>query len=720
MAKVGLNKRFCDEITKVAQPVRKKINDIYASLLRGGDANGLNLEPVQGNPEMKTIRVNDNFRIVLHRDGKGNFTILHIDQHDKAYAWAARNRLTVNPFTGEVQLYVVDIPETPAATATATGRAAATLAAAGGESVQPPPFAAVPDETLLRLGVPEAQLPLVRTIRTDDEILALEGSFSQGVHDILLRLYDGESAEELVKELEAEKKTAVPADDIAAAVEASAVSQSQFVFLSNEEELDRFRRESLAKWRVFLHPSQRKIVEKRSKGPMKVLGGAGTGKTVVAMHRAKFLLERVFTRPDQRVLFTTFTKNLAEDIRTMMEAICSPRDLGRLDVVNLDQWAQDFLRGKRIDAAIQFEGEDRTRQMEKAMSDAGYAGPFPAVFFLRERNNVVLAGQVSSLPEYLRASRAGQGTRLSAAQKKEVWKVLEAYRLLLAKEKKIDFGEALVMAEKLVRKEPSAPYAAVVVDEAQDFSAPAMRLVGALSGNTLEASAPDSLLVVGDAHQRIYGRKVVLSACGIQTKGRSSKLRINYRTTEKIRRRAVAMLAGVSVDDLDGGRDDNKGFRSLVPGQLPEEARFDDFGKEMDAIAAKLGEWKKVDGREFGDYAVLCRRKSDCDAVEAALRDRGISSFRVRRSASAGAKHPDKVRIATMHRAKGLEFAGVVVAEINKGVWPYRDGEYDDLDAVAKRIEDDGERSLLYVAMTRAMTHVFLTGVGPAPTELAT
>ncbi len=224
MAKVGLNKRFCDEITKIAPSARKKINDIYSALLRGGDANGLNLETVQGNPEMKTVRVNDNFRIVLHRDGKGNFTILHIDQHDKAYEWAARNRLSVNPFTGEVQLFVVDIPEVPASagmTDAKSGPAAFSL----GSEPPPSPFADVSDDILVRLGVPEAQLPIVRALRSDDDILSLEGVFSQGVHDTLLRLYDGESASELIKEIGAEPRKSAPADDIAAAVAANETSR---------------------------------------------------------------------------------------------------------------------------------------------------------------------------------------------------------------------------------------------------------------------------------------------------------------------------------------------------------------------------------------------------------------------------------------------------------------------------------------------------------------
>ena len=174
---------------------------------------------------------------------------------------------------------------------------------------------------------------------------------------------------------------------------------------------------------------------------------------------------------------------------------------------------------------------------------------------------------------------------------------MSAYRLILTREKLMDFDEIAILAANQIRESGQHPYASVIVDEAQDFSAPALRLVAAISNNTKEAPVPNSLMIVGDAHQRIYGKKAILGKCGINVMGRSSKLRLNYRTTEKIRKRAVAILKGVMVDDLDGAQDDNKGFRSLVVGKEPIEARYKTFDKEMDAIVETIVKWQKEDAR---------------------------------------------------------------------------------------------------------------------------
>ena len=243
--------------------------------------------------------------------------------------------------------------------------------------------------------------------------------------------------------------------------------------------------------------------------------------------------------------------------------------------------------------------------------------------------------------------------------------------------------------------------------------------MAALSGNTREAPRPNSLLIVGDAHQRIYGKKATLGKCGINVMGRSSKLKLNYRTTEKIRKRAVALLEGVSVDDLDGAADDNKGFRSLVVGVEPSETRFKSFAKEMDAVVDAILGWQKTDGRDFSDYAVLVRRKTEVKAVKEALRERGMKCCEVKKDITVRESDKDAVRIATMHRSKGLEFAGVVVAELNEGVWPLKPEGYEDFDPVAKKMADDSERSLLYVALSRAINHAMITGVGEAPSELS-
>ncbi|MCQ2391202.1 MAG: UvrD-helicase domain-containing protein [Kiritimatiellae bacterium] len=644
---------------------------------------------------------------MLHQDGKGTFTFLHVDTHDSAYAWAKRNRFEVNPYTGEVQLYVVDIPEV---------KVAATESKDGERTYGP--FWKLPtDEDLKRMGVPAEQIALVRSLKDDEDILSHEGDFSQGVFDALLLSYDGKTPEEVIKELDLAKKS-VNVDDVAKAVEESDASQSQFAFASTEEELNEIRKAALAKWRVFLHPSQRKIVRKDVNGPMKVLGGAGTGKTVVAMHRAKFLLEHIFVKPSDRILFTTFTKNLCDDIEMLLSSICSDEQMRRIDVRNLDKWAIDYVHSLGIEANPITDEKRRFDLMEKAMLEVDGADSWKPGFFLRERAQVVLPNGVESLSAYLKVSRAGQGVRLSAQQKRIVWQVLEAYRTILAQEKLMDFDEIAILAANQVRASGSSPYAAVIVDEAQDFSAPALRLVAAISGNTKEEPKANSLMIVGDAHQRIYGKKAILGKCGINVVGRSSKLKLNYRTTEKIRKRAVALLLGVAADDLDGAADDNKGFRSLVVGIEPLEKRFKTFDKEMDGIVDTILAWKKADGRTFSDYAVLVRRKSDVAAIRAALNERGMKSKEIKTDLTIRESEKDLVRVATMHRSKGLEFAGVIVAEVNSGIWPLRPDEYDDMDTIARKASDDSERSLLYVALTRAMNHAMITGTGMAPAEL--
>lgn len=707
--RIIISRKFAEELSALSRPIQKNVNGIYAKLSKNADSVGLNLEPIKGaaSSSMKSVRVNDNYRIVLHQDGKGTFTFLHVDTHDSAYAWAMRNRFEVNPYTGEVQLYVVDIPEI---------KVPSTEAMRDEKSYGP--FWKFPtDDDLMRMGVPVEQIVLVRSLKDDEDILAHEGDFSQGVFDALLLSYDGKTPDEVIKELDLNRKT-VNVDDVAKAVEESDASQSQFAFASTEEELNEIRKAALAKWRIFLHPSQRKIVRKNVNGPMKVLGGAGTGKTVVAMHRAKYLLEHIFVKPTDRILFTTFTKNLCEDIQMLLGSICSDELMRRIDVKNLDKWAIDYVHSLGIEVNPITEEKRRFELMEQAMLEVDGGDGWKPGFYLRERAQVVLPNGVDSLPAYLKVSRIGQGVRLSAAQKRIVWQVLEAYRTILVQGKLMDFDEIAILASNQIREQGASPYAAVVVDEAQDFSAPALRLVAAISRNTKEESKANSLMIVGDAHQRIYGKKAILGKCGINVVGRSSKLKLNYRTTEKIRKRAVSLLLGVAADDLDGAADDNKGFRSLVVGVEPLEKRFKTFDKEMDGIVDTILAWQKSDGRTFSDYAVLVRRKSDVDAIRSALGERGMKCKEIKTDLTIRESEKDLVRIATMHRSKGLEFVGVVVAEVNEGIWPFRPDEYNDMDPIAQKAADDSERSLLYVALTRAMNHAMITGVGPAPAAL--
>lgn len=709
--KIIISKAFAKELVEHSRQVQKGVNAIYGKLMQNDGVNGLNLETIKGasSSSIKSVRLNDNYRVVLHQDKKGNFTFLYVGTHEKAYDWATRNRFEVNAFTGELQLYVVDVPVVKEESH------APTMAHASFG-----PFENFPgDEDLLRLGVPSGQIPLVRSLKNEDDILLHEPDFPSGAFSAILMLFDGKTPDEVVKEMDLSHAAVGSTDDVFSAVENSELSQGEFAFASNEEDLDEIRKAGLAQWRVFLHPSQRKIVKKNVNGPIKVLGGAGTGKTVVAMHRVKYLLGRI----RGRILFTTYSKNLAEDVETLLQDICSEEEMKRVDVINLDAWALRYLRA--LGSEVRYLDDDKAVQVMqtvKGLVDGG--DDYTEEFLLRERVNVVLANEISSLPGYLRASRTGQGTRLSAQQKRIVWNILEMYGREIDKEGFKDRDEVMILAAKLLQKnDEGSPYESVVADEAQDFGAPALRLLAALSGNTKEHPIPNSLMIVGDAHQRIFGKCAVLSRCGINVVGRSCKLHINYRTTDKIRRRAVALLAGVKADDLDGAEDNNKGLHSLVLGVAPIETRFETFEQEMDAVAAEIRKWHESDNaaggkRVLGDYAVLVQNNSLCSSVVSALEKRGLGAVALSRNSSLRGKKSDSVRVVTMYRAKGLEFAGVIVAEVNNGVWPYVPKGFDDMDVVSKRIVMDRERSLLYVALTRAMKHAMITGVGPAPTAL--
>jgi superfamily I DNA/RNA helicase len=320
---------------------------------------------------------------------------------------------------------------------------------------------------------------------------------------------------------------AVDPSDLAAAL-THPDSRRRFVTLRSNDELTSILGAPLEKWRVFLHPSQERLVTHPFHGPSRVLGGAGTGKTVVAMHRARHLASTACASPDDRILFTTYTANLAENVRENLATLCG--DLrGRIEVVHLHAWAVRFLKGQGIETEIASDEEiDRCWQVALV---GGGATEFDLGFLRAEWDRVVQAHGIREMAEYLRVSRSGRGRTLTRPQRGRVWKLFEGYREALEARGKSDWPGLIQAARRyLEANRPKLPYRAVIVDEAQDFHAEAWRLIRALV-----PEGPDDLFLVGDAHQRIYGRRVVLAWCGISIQGRSSRLRINYRTTEQIR-----------------------------------------------------------------------------------------------------------------------------------------------------------------------------------------
>jgi superfamily I DNA/RNA helicase len=461
----------------------------------------------------------------------------------------------------------------------------------------------------------------------------------------------------------------------------------------------------LDQWRVFLHPKQRKLVSMQANGPVRVLGGAGTGKTVVAMHRARYLAAEVFNKKEDRILFTTFTRNLATDIQENLRKICSVDALSRVDVINLDAWVANFLRGQGYRHQVVFDEDENDAwafALNQAPSDLGLTPNF----YRSEWEQVIQAQNITDADQYLRASRIGRGTKLGRAAKKNIWTVFQEYRAQLNEQGKKEYVDLLRDARGLIQsKGISLPYRAVLVDEAQDMSAEAFRLL-----RTIVPEGPNDLFIVGDAHQRIYRHRVSLGQCGINIRGRGKRLKLNYRTTEEIRRFAVQLLEGRPIDDLDSGLDEQKGYLSLTHGAPPLIQLFPTFLEESRFLKERIDELINT-GSPAEAICVVARTKKTMEVYEDFLRREDIKTYQIKRDAAELRDRPG-VRLATMHRVKGLEFEHIVVVSANRGLVPLERALSGAEDTVAQRQAEIGERALLYVALTRARKSSTITAYG--------
>jgi len=626
--------------------------------------------------------------------------LLWVVNHDDAYQWARNRKCPIHPDTGAIQ--IVDVAQ---AEAQQEPVSESTIEA-------PSLFDAYRDRELVRLGIPEGLLPSVRSIQSEEDLERAASWLPDEASEALLMLAAGFSKEEVFAEVvQPAVDKQIDTEDFAAALE-NADSQRRFVVVEDDQALQEILAAPLEHWRVFLHPSQRKLVQMQANGPVRVLGGAGTGKTVVAMHRAKWLAENVFTASSDRILFTTFTKNLAIDIQANLRKLCSTEVMRKIEVINIDAWISRFLKQNGYNFQVAF-GERLRPLWENALNVADRSLGLPETFYRDEWVQVVQQQGLEDMAAYLRASRTGRGQRLPRRDRHRVWPVFEEYRSQLNSHRMKELTDATRDARHLLEQQGDVlPYRAVIVDEAQDMSAEVFRLVRQMIP-IKSGPAPNDIFIVGDPHQRIYGSPVVMSQCGVQIRGRGRKLRVNYRTTEETRRWAVGVLSGLTFDDMDGGDDSQKSYKSLMHGPSPTIRKFATFSDEVRAIKTHM-ESLIAKGVSREDICLVCRTNGLVKQYEGALKSAGYEVYCIRRNVSEDRKF-EGVRLATMHRVKGLEFDHVIVASVNEGIVPHAQAVYEDGPIKSKQ-QEKHERSLLYVAVTRARKSVLITCSGkPSP-----
>jgi mRNA-degrading endonuclease RelE of RelBE toxin-antitoxin system len=711
MPKVAISDDFLTAFAALPKKAQKKVREFTQKFRTDPTSSAVNYEPLHEmrDQKVRSVRIGDDYRAIVIHPPKGDvYMLVWVDHHDEAMAWARRKTFDVNPATGAFQVYEVEDVEAPRPPVPQAPARAESVPLA--EHIVPAGrlLAGIEHDDLIILGVPEPLLPAVRALRTEADLVELRRFLPADAADALFLLAESKDPNAVLAELDRKKAAEkIDTEDFAAALERPE-SKRSFKVVEGERELLDMLSKPLELWRIFLHPTQRKLVEQDAKGSVRVLGGAGTGKTVVAMHRARHVARQLSEQPDKKVLVTTFTKNLAADISRNLDELCTEDERASIEVVHLHRWANQLLssQGLRFDLNVdaKLEGELWDEAVLEDTLELSQA------FYRDEWKFVVQANDIVDVEGYAQASRNGRGTRLSRRQKAAVWKVFAAYRAGLERRGKNEQSDIVRESRLYLERNPGAvPYATVIADEVQDFRTADLRLLRAMV-----PEGPADLFLVGDAHQRIYGHKASLGSVGINIRGRRSRrLRVNYRTTEKIRNFAVALLEGVTVDDLDDGVDAFKGYHSIRTGEPPEIHCLDTEQAEADFIVAKLKTW--LASRPARDLCLSVRRKKLIeDRYRPLLEQAGIPVVVV--SAEAEAALGNAVRLCTMHRMKGLEFPCVLLAAFNDGELPVRLRSEHIADQAADEDHILAERCLAHVAATRARDELVVTSFGkPSP-----
>jgi mRNA-degrading endonuclease RelE of RelBE toxin-antitoxin system len=698
---------FIDSLARLTNAEQKAVKTTVFDLQVDPTAPGMRFHRIERckDPNFWSVRVGRDIRLIVHRT-PSSLLLCFVGHHDGAYAWAERRKIERHPVTGAAQLVArVEEIMVPAPIAAAAK----------------PLFDDMPDSMLLGYGLPPEWLVEVRRISDEDGLLNLVDHLPAEAAEALVALATGETPATPIP----------PATDIAASIALSRRrpgihslhralpsfdagdtppppdpfahpdAQRRFRVLTNVEELERALDYPWEKWAIFLHPVQRRLVERRYSGPARIAGSAGTGKTVVAVHRAVALARR---NPDARILLTTFSKPLANALKLRLQHLVG----NELEIANriavhpvtgsgYELYAASFGQPNLASPALI---ESLLRQ---AASDVG-EHRFAPRFLLGEWREVVDAWQLKRWEDYREVARLGRKTRIGGKQREILWSIFERVRAGLAERRVVTWPDVFSRVTEQIAASGKRPFDFAVVDEAQDIGVAELRFLSALG-----AARPDGLFFAGDLGQRIFQQPFSWRALGVDVRGRSSVLRINYRTSHQIRSQADRLLPP-SIADVDGNAEDRGGTVSVFNGAPPAIEILAGEDEEAETVGRWIAD-RIADGVQPHEIGVFVRSSAQLRRARIAAKQSGTP---VTELSDKVETTPGRLSIGTMHLAKGLEFRAVAVMACDDEVLPLQER----IEAVADDadLEDvyDTERHLLYVACTRARDHLLVTGVEPA------
>ncbi|MBU2648706.1 AAA family ATPase [bacterium] len=645
MAKLMVHRELFKTFGRLPSKVQKKVYELMKKFEEDSIQASLHLEKVNNvkDKKVRSARVGDDYRAIIIAPEQGDtYLLMYVDHHDEAYRWCGNKQFETHTSLGSFQVFDVG--------------AAQELVSQ--EQFQPKEeeesyiLDDFSDDELFKAGVPESLIPAVRAVKDDNtfeqmaEYLPTEAS--QVLYGIVCGLSLDQALEETLGFMRLTSNTPVGPGDFS---QLANTMSMDLVLVEGEEHLKEVLSEDIEEWRIFLHPYQQKLVRWDVNGPMKINGAAGTGKTVALMHRAVWLARN--SEVDEKTLVTTYTTNLSVTIKVLIEQM-APELNSKIEVTNLHQLARTIsLRGGWKGKIA--EDSDREQIWESVLKVLKpEESEFSEIGIIDEYNQIVDRMGIDNEDDYLTVVRSGR-KRIGRKQRKLFWQYFAAFQRELIKRNMLTF-EGVVHQARLVVEQGNFPqYRYVLVDELQDFGLEALRLIKAISPIDQELANP--LCVVGDGHQRLYGNvPIPLSRAGINVRGRSRRLKINYRTSEQIRQWAHGLLYGLEIDDLDGNTVDTTGDRSVFRGDNPKIIQCSDFDEAGKAVI----EWiKGLKAAKFGEHEICV--VPTIPQIITAVKSAGIQTLQLKPRQRDPGKEEQGIRHGTKKRIKGLEFRAIAL-----------------------------------------------------------
>lgn len=697
---IALTHDFWRQLHSLDQAIFKKWQRVGMQIEKNPFHPSLRSHPIHHHQDgMYAAELDDNYRIIFRHIKPDTVLLFWVDTHDAAYEKAAR--LTVTIEDGKVKILDTDKASTSTQQFVYSRPKHGLL------------FARWSDDELINVGLDPRFLPSFREMDSLNDFQKAEGIVPANVFDALF---------ELILNAEEIKEGAQASDSELKAALARPERREDIYLFEDSEEFARALSGSLAEWMLFLHPLQRQIVEATFNGPARIKGGAGTGKTVVALHRARYLARALKDRSDGKVLFVAFNKSLVSVIGGLLDRLCTSEERLRIDVKTLHSWCSSLLAASGVSFDVVDTKKNASGQfvrdalLDDAIAQAKSEFPtakvwaLPRNFIDDEIRHVIKGRAISTLEEYLQLRRTGRGTPLSADERQAVFRVYEHYQSGL--NGMCDFDDMILMAlRKASEGAGVGAYAHIIVDEVQDFSEAALRLV-----NTIAGSGENKLLLIGDGQQKIYKGGFSLKSIGISVVGRSRVLRQNYRNTYEILQAAYSLMRNAKRVDFedDGDEPSEPVALSRRHGPRPQFKDFRSYEEEVAWVAASIRRLVSAGTYKAGDIAILyLSPRIYGGLIDDQLRKNGLEAIELRGNDAIGLFDEDKVKRCTFHSAKGMEFKAVFLVGVTDGTLPRTHNLTGEL------LEDEIERArrLLFVAMTRARDQLFMTSAKGAPSR---